>query len=731
MSCRNLVSTEHVTAVREGGHLIMRNENLAGLLAQRASEAGWYDKPAYIRRIAGVVTHGQIHDGGARLGEVLKNRGLSRGDRVLLCLPDSPDLVQLLLACLARGIIAFLANPELHREDHAFQERDTEPALVVTSGALRDRFQPSGVVEAAELLADATRVGPGDYEPVGSDALAYATYTSGTTGPPKAAIHRHADPLTFIDAMCNKALRLTPQDIGLCSARMYFAYGLGNSVWFPLATGGSAVINPLPVSPEVAATLSARFEPSVLYGVPTLFARVVDTCSPDSFRSLRCVVSAGEALEIGLAERLMEFFGGIPILDGIGSTEVGQTFVSNGIDEWRLGTLGKVLPPYEIRVVAPDGTTAGPGVEGNLWVRGSSIAPGYWNWPDPLPGNEGWLDTRDKVCMDGEGWVTYHCRADDTEIVGGVNVNPREIERIISEDDAVAEAAVVGVRESTSASTLQAFLVPTIGAFIDESVLRDIHRRLLSRLSAFKVPHRFAIVERLPRTANGKLVRGALRMESPTKPIWELPLILIEPGSDAAAQLERRPAENTQLVGGNGGEVTLKERLAALQQERHRLVVEAVCAEAARMLGEPDPRSVNRDLAFSELGFDSQMTVELCNRLAAVTGLRLPDTVGWDYGSISGLAQYLEAELSGGDRRAALPLPANIGANGYSLLDEELKKVEEMVAAIGDSEKQRVADRLRALLGIITDREDRLGTRIQAASTPDEIFQLIDSEFGE
>ena len=166
MSCRNLVSTEHVTAVREGGHLIMRNENLAGLLAQRASEAGWYDKPAYVRRIAGVVTHGQIHDGAARLGEVLKNRGLSRGDRVLLCLPDSPDLVQLLLACLARGIIAFLANPELHREDHAFQERDTEPALVVTSGALRDRFQPSGVVEAAELLADATRVGPGDYEPV-------------------------------------------------------------------------------------------------------------------------------------------------------------------------------------------------------------------------------------------------------------------------------------------------------------------------------------------------------------------------------------------------------------------------------------------------------------------------------------------------------------------------------------------------------------------------------------
>ena len=344
------------------------------------------------------------------------------------------------------------------------------------------------------------------------------------------------------------------------------------------------------------------------------------------------------------------------------------------------------------------------------------------------PGNGGWLDTQDTVCVDGDGWVTYRCRADDTEIVGGVNVNPREVERLIIEDDAVAEAAVVGVKESTGASALQAFLVPTGGGAIDESVIRDIHRRLLIRLSAFKIPHRFAIVERLPRTANGKLLRRALRAESPTKPIWELPLI--EPQSDAA-QLDNRPASNTRIVDRNAGEVTLKERLAVLQQERHRLVVEAVCAEAAKMLGEPDPRSVNRDLAFSELGFDSQMTVELCNRLAAVTGLRLPETVGWDYGSISGLAQYLDAELSGGDRRAASPLPANTGANGLSPLDEELTKVEEMVAAIGANEKQRVADRLRALLGTITDGEDRLGKRIQAASTPDEIFRLIDSEFGE
>ncbi|OOK84547.1 AMP-binding enzyme family protein [Mycobacterium kansasii] len=190
----------------------MRNGNLAGFLAERASEAGWYDRPAYYA--PEIVTHGQIHDGAARLAHVLQRRGLGTGDRVLLCLPDSPELVQLLLACLARGVMAFLANPELHRDDHAFLERDTEPALVVTSGPLCGRFRPSRVVDAAELLSAAARAEPAEYEQLGRDADAYATYTSGTTGPPKAAIHRHADPLTFVDAMCHQALRLTAHDTG-------------------------------------------------------------------------------------------------------------------------------------------------------------------------------------------------------------------------------------------------------------------------------------------------------------------------------------------------------------------------------------------------------------------------------------------------------------------------------------------------------------------------------------
>ncbi|BBX85014.1 hypothetical protein MAUB_28870 [Mycolicibacterium aubagnense] len=631
----------------------MPNGNLAELLAERASQAGWRDRPAY--HGPHVVTHGQIHDGAARFATVLQRRGLSGGDRVLLCLPDSPELVQLMLACLGRGIVVFLANPELNRRDHAFAEKDAEPALVITTRTLLDHFRQAAATEAAELVSEAADVEPAAYAQLSADAHAYATYTSGTTGAPKAAIHRHGDVWAYVDAMCGRALRLTSRDIGLCSAPMYFAYGLGNSVWFPLATGSSAVINPRPVTAAATADLCTTFGASVLYGVPTFFARIVDTCSPDSFRSLRAVVSAGEALDIRLAERMTEFFGGIPILDGIGSTEVGQTFVSNTIEDWRPGTIGKVLPPYEIRVVTAEGTAAGPGVEGVLWVRGPSIPPGYWNRPPGLLRRDGqWLDTRDRVSVDTDGWVTYCCRADDTEIIGGVNVNPRDIERLLTEDDRVAHAAVVAVAESVGVSTLQAFLVPADHAVIDESAIRDLHQRLLFQLSAVQVPHRFAVVEQLPRTPTGKLLRTELRTESPVPPIWELPTVE-PPSGPSAASAER--VSNDPNVDAGVSDVTLSERLAVLRQEQHRLVADTVCAEVAKMLGLPGPQSLNRDLAFSELGFDSKMTVELRNRLAAVTGLHLSDTVGWDYGSISRLAQHVEAQLSSGSSPIA-PTPS-------------------------------------------------------------------------
>ncbi|MFQ2845775.1 AMP-binding protein, partial [Mycobacterium paragordonae] len=624
--------------------------NLAWVLAERASKSGWYDKPAYYAPHA--VTHGEIHSGAAHLGQALRLGGLSSGDRVLVCLSDSPELVQILLACLARGILVFLSNPELHPNDHLFQQHDIEPALVIASNALRDRFDGSDVLDVQELMSHFTGTEPATYEPVTTDTPAYATYTSGTTGLPKAAMHRHGDPLTFVEAMCRHALRLSSQDIGLSSARMYFAYGLGNSVWFPLATGGSSVISKSPMTAEAAADRCSQFETSILYAVPTVFSQILDRCTPEAFRSLRCVVSAGEVLTPGLAERMAEFFGGIPILDGIGSTEVGQTFISNRIDRWRNGTLGKVLPPYVIRVVNESGATVGPGEEGDLLVRGPSIALGYWNQSptESTITENGWLRTGDRVSLDTDGWVFYRCRADDIEVVGGLNVNPQEPEAQIIRNEDVADAAVIGVREPAGASALQAFLVPKVGAVIDDSTIRDIHSQLLKNLAPYKVPHRFVTVDRLPRTPNGKLMRSVLRGEKPTIPIWEKPFVVRQSHIEVARDGKSNSDTEARLE--NPFDSRLNGRLSALQQERYRLVLEAVCTEAARMLGETSPQYVNPDLSLSEQGFDSQMSVELRNRLALTTGLRLADTVVFDYGSASRLAQFLESQLSGRDTRA-------------------------------------------------------------------------------
>ena len=201
--------------------------------------------------------------------------------------------------------------------------------------------------------------------------------------------------------------------------------------------------------------------------------------------------------------------------------------------------------------------------------RTRRLRPPTGTGPEESVTEGGWLNTRDRVSVDDHGWVTYSCRSDDIEIVGGLNVNPIEVERLIAEDDNVAEVAVVSVTESAGARALQAFLLPASGATLQPSTFHDLHRRLLTRLSAFKVPHRFAVVDRLPRTSTGKLMRSALREENPVTPIWDLPGAVPEP-----------PA-SVPIVETPGG-LTLQERLALLQDERHRLVVETVTAETAK-----------------------------------------------------------------------------------------------------------------------------------------------------
>ncbi|MCA1842276.1 MAG: AMP-binding protein, partial [Actinobacteria bacterium] len=325
--------------------------NLAALLEDRATGLGWGPRAAFL---AGdrVVTHAEVHAGAGRAAAVLAESGVGRGDRVLLVLGDGMELVWAFLATVRLGALAVPVNPRLTAGDHRYLARDCRARLVVCGADLADRFD--GLVEVLTAGGLAERLPSHDRHPaaeVGPAEPAYAQYTSGTTGRPRAAVHRHGDPPVYFRAFAGPALGLRPDDVVLSVSRLFFAYGLGNTLFFPLLGGCRAVLHAGPAG-EVPA-LAGRHGVTVLFGVPTFYARVL-AAHPDGFGALRVAVSAGETLTVALARRIERALG-CPVLDGLGSTEVGQTFVSNTLGCRREGTVGRALAPYQVAVRDGDG----------------------------------------------------------------------------------------------------------------------------------------------------------------------------------------------------------------------------------------------------------------------------------------------------------------------------------------------------------------------------------------
>jgi fatty acid CoA ligase FadD22 len=293
---------------------------------------------------------------------------------------------------------------------------------------------------------------------------------------------------------------------------MFFAYGLGNSLFFTLLAGCRAVLHPGPPRPDDVAALARRHRVTLLFSVPTLYARLIGCADRGAWASARAAVSAGETLTPALAQRVRQAFG-CPILDGLGSTEVGQTFVSNTLAEQRDGTIGRVLPPYEVAVRGPSGAQLPPGEAGTLWVRGPTVLLEYLGRPAATAAVkvEGWLCTGDRAVIEPDGFVRHQGRVDDMEIVGGVNVGPLEIEAVLAGHPAVTEVAVAGVRDELGASRLEAFVVLAPGAASPAEVAAELVAFARERLAPHKVPRAVRFVDALPRTPTGKLRRFILR----------------------------------------------------------------------------------------------------------------------------------------------------------------------------------------------------------------------------
>jgi len=428
----------------------------------------------------------------------LRDRGLQRGDRVAIVLRDSPEFMAAFLGAVKIGAIAVPLSTFARPED-----------LVALQGDSGARFT---ITEAdSDLLV--AGMGATDPAPTRADDMCFWQYSSGTTGTPKAVIHLHQRALFPTEGHGRHVARVGAADRVYSTAKLFFSYGLGNGMVVPLAAGATVILDPERFAADRAWRIIGTERPTLLYSVPTAYAALLAAAeggTPADPSSLRLCISAGEALPAPLLERWRARFG-IPILDGIGSTEIGNIAISNTVDDVVPGSSGRVIPGYEARVVDPDGAEAN---EGTLWVRGGSTAIGYYERPEATERvfHGGWVVTGDRYRL-SEGHYYHLGRDDDMLRIGAQWVSPREVEVVLLAHPDVIECAVVGHPDADGLVRTCAYVVAR-GA--SPSLAADLGALCAERLPGHMRPRWIELVGELPKTATGKIQRFKLRARVPS-----------------------------------------------------------------------------------------------------------------------------------------------------------------------------------------------------------------------
>ncbi len=475
---------------------------------------------AAIRTAGGDVTYAMLAERVARCGNALKALGVAPGGRVLMAVLDRPEFFYLFWGAIKAGMVAVPLNTLLRSADYRYMIADSEAALVVWSEELAAELEPA-IAEArpslslttgqlAALMEGASPVL--DPAPTGPLDDCFWLYTSGSTGRPKGAVHRQRDLAVSARRYGVETLGAREDDVFYSAAKLFFAYGLGNAMGFPLWVGGTSVLAPeRPTAESTFATIE-RFRPTLFFGVPTLYARQIaefEGRRPD-LSSLRLCASAGEALPAHLYSAWHRLTG-LEILDGIGSTEAAHMYVSNRPGEVVAGSTGHPVPGYRVKIVDEAGAEQPPGEPGRLLIQGDSIARCYWHNPKPTL-VDGWFDTGDTYRADADGTLTYSGRSDDMLKVGGIWCSPIEIEATLIEHPQVLEAAVVGRADGDGLIKPEAWIVPKDPrAAADPALADSLVRHCKSRLAPYKYPRWVQVVDDLPKTATGKIQRFRLR----------------------------------------------------------------------------------------------------------------------------------------------------------------------------------------------------------------------------
>ncbi len=504
--------------------------NAASFFVDRNVAEGRGDKVAFFCEDL-TITYGQLQELVNRVGNALLDLGVEMEDRVLLLLLDGVEFVASFFGAIKVGAIPIPVNTMMRAQDYLYFLNDSRAQLAIISQPLL--AEAGQILGQAQYLKHVVVVGKAEgteiawdqwvgkagakleAAPTSKDDAAFWLYSSGSTGFPKGAVHLQHDMVICSDTYALQVLGMNERDRTFSAAKLFFAYGLGNNMYFPMRVGAQGVLHPHRPLPEAMFELIHRYKPTLFYGVPTLYAAMLQVKEAEKrfdCASLRLCVSAGEALPPDLYKRWTERFK-VELLDGIGTTEILHIFLSNRPGQVRPGSSGLPVPGYEAIIVDDEGKPVPRGEVGNLRVKGDSTMAYYWNkhekTKETLLGH--WIQTGDKYYQDADGYFWYCGRSDDMLKVGGIWVSPVEVENTLVGHPAVLEAAVVGQEDSDKLVKPKAYVVLKDTYTGSPELEVELKNFVKDKIAPYKYPRWIEFVPELPKTATGKIQRFKLR----------------------------------------------------------------------------------------------------------------------------------------------------------------------------------------------------------------------------
>ncbi len=503
-------------------HDLPERLNIADWLLDARVREGRGDRPALLTD-QGTLTYREVQALANRFGHLLASAGVEPEQRVIIALPDGPEFVAALFGTLKVGAVVVMVNPQLAveaieyfytytRASVALVHRHTAPPFQAARGATDEHLKQIIVVGEASTTRALEGAPPVlDTFPSHRDDAAIWLFSGGTTGKPKAVVQSHGSFANTTICYGQRVLGLTERDITLAVPKLFFGYATGSNLFFPFSVGAASALFPEKSTAETLFQKIKKFRPTVLVNVPTMVNQMVShpDATQQNLSSLRLATSAGEALPVELYDRWKQTFG-VELLDGLGTAEMWHIFISNRLGAVKPGTLGTVVPGFDVRVRDDLDHDLPDGEVGMLWVRGDSRAIGYWQQMDKTKAafRGEWYVSGDLIRRDAEGYFTYCGRADELLKVGGKWLAPQEVEGCLLQHPLVKEVAVVGVEDAAGLTKPHAFVVATEQR---EGLAEELQAFARERLEPYKAPRAVRFLDVLPRTHLGKVDRGKLR----------------------------------------------------------------------------------------------------------------------------------------------------------------------------------------------------------------------------